>query len=153
MTSYPGGTVGPGVPDQRVKGIAAVKFWAGASAAALVTALSALVVTLIVRAVDLAPLAPPWLVETTMPVRFAILGFVAALVAAALLYLLLVTTPGGDSFFGWIVGLLTLAAVVLPFVYDATTGDRIATSLVHLAIGLPILGLLPGVGDRAAVWK
>ncbi|MFE3292710.1 DUF6069 family protein [Rhodococcus sp. NPDC059234] len=133
--------------------VAAGKFWAGAFAAALVTALSALVVTLIVRAFGVFPLAPPWLVETTVSVRFAILGFVAALLGAALLYLLLVTTPGGDSFFGWIVGLLTLASVVLPFVYDATTGERIATSLVHLAIGLPILGLLPGVGDRAAVWR
>ncbi|TQF66032.1 hypothetical protein FK531_19370 [Rhodococcus spelaei] len=153
MTSYPGGAAGQGGPIARERGVAAGKFWAGAVAAALVTALSALVVTLIVRAFDLMPIAPPWLLDTTVAVRFAILGFIAALVAAALLYLLLATTPGGDSFFGWIVGLLTLAAVVLPFVYDASTGDRIATSLVHLSIGLPILGMLPGVGDRAAVWK
>ncbi|GAA4473081.1 hypothetical protein GCM10023094_06120 [Rhodococcus olei] len=150
---YPNGPVGgavPGTPEQRID---AGKFWAGAAAAALVAALTGLVVTLLVRAFDLVPLAPNWTGEVGLPVRFAIVGFGAALVAALLLYLLLVTTPGGDSFFGWIVGLLILAGAILPFVYDASTGDRIATSLVHLAIGLPILGLLPGVGDRAKVWK
>ncbi|MFD4180715.1 DUF6069 family protein [Rhodococcus sp. NPDC058514] len=143
----------PGAPAGCTRGIAAGKFWAGAGAAALVAALSALVVTVVLRVFDLMPLAPAWLPETTVAVRFAVLGFVGALIAAALLYVLLLTTPGGDSFFGWIVGLVTLALAVLPFAYDAATGDQIATSLVHLAIGLPILGLLPGVADRAAVWQ
>ncbi|SDD87687.1 DUF6069 family protein [Rhodococcus tukisamuensis] len=147
MTTY------SGAPGARTRGIAAGKFWSGAVAAALVTGLTALVVTLIVRVFGLDPLAPPWLPDLTVAVRFAVLGFVATLLAAVLLYVLSATTPGGETFFGWIVGLLTLAAAVLPFAYDAVTGDRIATSVAHLAIGLPILGLLPGVASRATVWK
>ncbi|MFG1781948.1 DUF6069 family protein [Rhodococcus oryzae] len=153
MTSYPGEPGMSGAPGTPTRGIAGGKFWAGAAAAALVTALSALVATVILRVFDLMPLSPNWLPETTVAVRFAILGFIGALIAAVLLYVLLLTTPGGDSFFGWIIGLVTLAMAVVPFAYDAVMGDRIATSLVHLAIGLPILGLLPGVADRAAVWK
>ncbi|MFC7447586.1 DUF6069 family protein [Rhodococcus daqingensis] len=153
MTSYPGGSGISGTPGAPTRGIAGGKYWAGAAAASLVTALSALVATVILRVFGLMPLSPNWLPEATVAIRFALLGFIGALIAAGLLYLLLLTTPGGDSFFGWIVGLITLAMAVLPFAYDATTGDRIATSLIHLAIGLPILGLLPGVADRAAVWK
>ncbi|MFF0816561.1 DUF6069 family protein [Rhodococcus sp. NPDC003318] len=150
MTDYPGGVPTPRAPE---RGISAAKFWPGAAAAALVTALSALVVALLLRAFAIDPLPPPWLPDVSVPVRFAVLGFVLALLASALLYLLVVSTPGGVTFFGWIVGLLLLASVILPFVYDATLADRIATALVHLAIGLPILGLLPGVARRAAVWK
>lgn len=149
MTNYPGGGLPPRAPE---RSLSAAKFWSGAVAAALVTALSALVVALLLRAFDIYPLSPPWLPDVSVPVRFAILGFVLALLAAVLLYLLVMSTPGGTSFFGWIVGLLLIASVILPFVYDATLADRIATALVHLAIGLPILGLLPGVAARAAVW-
>lgn len=149
MTGWPdaGGAAGAG--ERR---LSAAKFWAGAVAAALVTALSGLVVTLIVRAFGLDPISPPWLPDLSLPVRFAVLGFLTALLAAVVLYLLEATTPGGLSFFGWIAGLLLVAAVILPFVYDALTEDRVATALVHLSIGLPIVGLLPGVAARAMVW-
>ncbi|MFD4292981.1 DUF6069 family protein [Rhodococcus sp. NPDC058505] len=150
MTGYPGTGGGPSAGERT---LSAAKFWPGAAATALVTALSGLVVTLIVRAFGLDPLAPPWLPELTLSVRFAVLGFIAALLAAVLLYLLELSTPGGESFFGWIVGLLVVASVILPFVYDATAGDRVATALVHLSLGVPILGLLPGVARRALVWR
>lgn len=150
MTGWPETGGAAGAPEQ---GLSAAKFWPGAVAAAMVTALSALVVTLITRAFGVVPISPPWLPDLSLPVRFAVLGFLAALLAAVLLYLLESSTPGGVSFFGWIVGLLLVAAVILPFVYDAVTADRVATAIVHLSIGLPILGLLPGVARRATVWK
>src|SRR6185369_4520528 len=112
MTNYQGQPGMSGTQGAPTRGIAGGKFWAGAAAAALVTALSALVATVILRVFDLMPLSPNWMPETTVAVRFAIIGFVGALIAAGLLYLLLLTTPGGDTFFGWIIGLITLALAI-----------------------------------------
>ncbi|GAA3048322.1 hypothetical protein GCM10010528_29410 [Gordonia defluvii] len=84
-------------------------------------------------------------------VWFALVGFLCALLAAALWYVLQLITPAPGSFFTWIVGLLLLAAVVIPVLL--ATGDLVAgicTSILHLVIGLPILALIPMVGRQSA---
>lgn len=49
---------------------------------------------------------------------------VAALLATGLMHLLLLSTPRPGQFFTWIVGLLTLIAVILPFLTDAEPATR-----------------------------
>jgi hypothetical protein len=49
----------------------------------------------------------------------AILAAVAALLATGLMHLLLLSTPRPFRFFTWIVSLLTLVAVLAPFLTDA----------------------------------
>lgn len=77
---------------------------------------------------------------------FALAGFVAALVGGAFWYLLQVGTPAPDKFYGWIVGLLIAAAVLLPLLLSAQISSGIGTAIVHLVIGLPILTLIPTMG-------
>jgi hypothetical protein len=50
--------------------------------------------------------------------RYALLAAAGALIATGLMHLLLLSAPSPRTFFGWIVGLATLAAAVAPF----TTG-------------------------------
>lgn len=71
-----------------------------------------------------------------------------ALIATALLHLLLLTTPRPLTFFGWIIGLATLVAVVFPFSTTAPLSQKFATATVNLFIGIAIGSLLTAVGSR-----
>jgi hypothetical protein len=73
----------------------------------------------------------------------------AALVATALLHLLLISTPRPLAFFGWIVSLATVTAVLFPFSTAAPLSQKIATGVVSLVIGIAIGTLLTGVGVRS----
>ena len=52
-------------------------------------------------------------------------------------------------FFGWIMGLATLAAVVYPFSTGAPLAQKGATGVVNLVLGLAITSLLTAVSSRA----
>jgi hypothetical protein len=52
-------------------------------------------------------------------------------------------------FFGWIMGLATLAAVVYPFSSSAPLSQKIATAVVNLVIGVAIWSLLSMIAARA----
>jgi hypothetical protein len=73
----------------------------------------------------------------------------AALIATGLLHLLLLSTPRPTLFFGWIITLATVLAVVLPFTTAAPLDQKVATAVVFLIIGVAIGTLLSGVGARS----
>jgi hypothetical protein len=128
------------------------QFWAGAAATAVVAALIALVGILICRWTLKIPILAPagdgaWGNATTG--EYAVLAACAALVAAVLLYLLTLGTPQPGMFFGWIMGLATLAAVVYPFSTSAPASQKVATAVVNLILGIAIASLLSAVGARA----
>ena len=77
------------------------------------------------------------------------LAALAALVAAGLLFLLELGAPAPRVFFGWIVGLATLAAVVYPFSTSAPLQQKAATAIVNLILGIAIASLLSAVSARA----
>lgn len=148
--AQPYGSDGPGTPQPRVDGRT---LWAGGAATALVAALVALVGVIVLRGVlDIHILAPEsegvWGDASTLGLMIA--AAVGALAATALVHVLLLTTPRATSFFGWIVGLLTVAAAVFPFAIDTSWASRIATSLLYLVVGICILSLVSGVASRAA---
>jgi hypothetical protein len=123
------------------------RLWAGGLATAVVAALVALVGVLIFdNMLDIPMVHPPLLhIGSSFVVRYAGTAAVLALVATALAHLLLVSTPRPRAFFSWIVGLATLAGVVVPFALPGTTAGRLATAAVDLVIGLAVLSLLGSV--------
>lgn len=72
-----------------------------------------------------------------------------ALIATALLHLLLLTTPRPLTFFGWIIALATLVAVLFPFSTTAPLSQKFATAAVNLFIGIATGSLLTSVGARS----
>jgi hypothetical protein len=126
--------------------------WAGGVATAVVAALIALAGILITRWLFTIPILAPkaegaWGNVNTTTYVLAAAG--AALVATALMHLLLLTTPRPQLFFGWIIALATLVAVVFPFSTTAPTAQKVATAVVNLVLGLAIGTLISGVASRA----
>ena len=128
------------------------RFWAGAVATAIVAALIALVGILICRwTLNIPILAPAgdgaWGDAHTG--EYVLVAALVALVAAGLLYLLMLSTPNPGLFFRWIIGLVTLIAVVYPFSSGAPLEQKAATAIVNLVVGVAIGSLLLATAGRA----
>ena len=80
---------------------------------------------------------------------FAVVAFLCALAAGALWYVLQMVTPSPNQFFRWIVGLLIAAAVIILLILSAEMSVGIATAILHLIIGLPIISLIPAMGHKS----
>jgi hypothetical protein len=147
--TYPASPAGTGNPRVRPD---AGQFWAGAVATAIVAALIALVGILICRwTLNIPILAPAgdgaWGDAHTG--EYVLVAALVALVAAGLLYLLVLSTPNPGLFFRWIIGLVTLIAVVYPFSSGAPLDQKVATAAVNLVLGLAIGSLLTATAARA----
>jgi Family of unknown function (DUF6069) len=128
------------------------QYWAGVAATAVVGALVALVGILVCRwTLGIPVLAPSsdgaW--GNAHTGEYVLAAVCVALVAGALLYLLILGTPQPGMFLGWIIGLATLAAVVYPFSTGAPLGQKAATAIVNLVLGVAIGTLLNAVAARA----
>ena len=118
------------------------QFWAGAVATAVVAALIALVGILICRWTLHIPILAPrgdgaW--GNAHTAEYALVAALIAVIAAGLLYLLVLGTPQPSMFFNWIMGLATLAAVVYPFSTGAPLDQKFATAAVNLVLGIAII--------------
>jgi hypothetical protein len=157
MAGYYDSTVpagGRGVPPDGTGAprINAGRLWAGGLATAVVAALIALVGVLIVRAVFRVALFAPkeaGAFGDSDTVLLCVWAAVAALAATGLVHLLLLSTPRPLAYFGWIVGLLTAVAVVLPFLGSGPLAVSLATAVIHLVIGLAIGSLVSGAAASA----
>jgi Family of unknown function (DUF6069) len=137
---------------QRRPPVDAARLWTGGLATAVVAALIAVVGVVIARGLfDVPVLAPEreGALGDSTTVRLAVLAAVAALAATALMHLLLVSTPRPFRFFTWIVSLLTLVAVLAPFMTDATLATQVATAAIGLVIGMAIGSLVSGAARSA----
>ncbi len=141
-------------PDRapRAVKVNARTLWAGGAATALVVALIALVGVVVFRGVfDIPVLAPEdagtWGDASTA--QLMIFAAIGALLATALVHVLLLSTPRALSFFGWIVGLVTVVAAVAPFTTDGDIDGKIATAAINAVIGIAILSLVSGVARAA----
>jgi hypothetical protein len=128
------------------------RLWAGGAATAIVAALIALVGVLICRWTLGIPILAPqsdgaW--GSAHTGEFVLGAAVVALIATALLYLLMLGTPQPGVFLKWIMGLVTLAAIVYPFSTGAPLDQKIATAVVDLVLGVAIASLLTAVAARA----
>lgn len=146
------GRAGP-PPQSGPVQVNAVRLWAGGFATAVVAALIGLVGVLIVRAVSEVALYAPSDASAFGDRDTAVLCAVAAaaaLAATGLVHLLLLATPRPLAYFGWIVGLVTVAAVVAPFLSTDSTGVAVAMAVIHLAIGVAIGSLVSGAAVSAS---
>jgi len=147
--TYPATPAGAGGPRVRPD---SGQFWAGAVATAIVAALIALVGILICRwTLNIPILAPAgdgaW--GNAHTGEYALVAALVALAAAGLLYLLVLSTPNPGLFFRWIIGLVTLIAVVYPFSSGAPLEQKAATAIVNLVVGVAIGSLLTATAGRA----
>jgi membrane associated rhomboid family serine protease len=130
----------------------AARLWTGGLATALVAALVAVVGVLIARGLfDVPVLAPEreGALGNASTARLAVLAAVAALLATGLMHLLLLSTPRPFRFFTWIITLLTLVAVLAPFMTDAKLATKVATAAIGLVIGMAIGSLVSGAARSA----
>jgi hypothetical protein len=139
------------VPEPTRK-VDARALWSGGVATAVVAALIALVGILVCRWLFNVPILSPrregaWGNASTVGYVFA--AAACALVATGLMHLLLISTPYPRVFFGWIIGLATVVAVVYPFSTTAPTSQKFATAVVNLILGLAIGTLVAEVSRRA----
>lgn len=128
------------------------RLWAGGIATAIVACLIGLVGVLVARWLLGIPLLAPTREGAYGDVHTTglMLGIAAAaLVATLLMHLLLLSTPRPLAFFGWIIGLATVLAVVIPFSTSAPLDAKIATAVVVVVLGIAIGSLLSGVGARS----
>lgn len=142
-------------PTRTPRLVDAGTLWAGGAAAAVVAALVAVVGILVCRGIlDVPVLAPKgdgvWGDADTA--KYAGGAALAALVATGVMHLLLLSAPRPGTFFGWIMTLLTAAAVLAPFAVEASTESRLATAAINLALGIAI-GTLVGASARSAARK
>ncbi|MBV9208692.1 MAG: hypothetical protein JO037_25540 [Actinobacteria bacterium] len=126
--------------------------WSGGAATALVAALIALVGILVCRWLFKVPILSParegaWGNAST--VGYTLAAAAVALAATGLIHLLLVSTPYPRVFFGWIIALATVVAVVYPFSTTAPMSQKLATAVVNLVLGVAIGTLIAEVSRRA----
>jgi hypothetical protein len=137
---------------QRRPQLDAARLWTGGLATAAVAALIAVVGVVVARGLfDVPVLAPDreGALGDADTARLAIMAAVAALVATGLMHLLLVSTPRPFRFFTWIISLLTLLAVLAPFMTTAKLATQVATAAIGLLIGIAIGSLVSGAARSA----
>jgi hypothetical protein len=149
-----GGAPAPTPPrDRRPRRIIdAGRLWSGGVLAGVVAAGVAVVGLLIARGVLDIPVLierKGHLVNASM-VWYAVVAFLAGIVATGLLHALLAGAPQPYRFFGWIVGRATAIAVIVPFTTGAKLESQLAVALINLAIGLCVGSIVSSIGRSAA---
>ncbi|GAA1799945.1 hypothetical protein GCM10009682_22000 [Luedemannella flava] len=117
------------------------RLWAGGIAASLVAGGVAAVGYLFVRGVlDIPMLSarPSGRVVEPSLLSYAALAVLAGILATGLAYVLVLTTPRPHVYFGWIIGLATAAAMLVPLSLDQSLASQLATATVNLAVGITI---------------
>jgi Family of unknown function (DUF6069) len=140
------------VPRSRVV-IDAGRLWGGGVATAVVAALVAAVGVLISRdLLDVKLVEPPLLrITDSFPINYAITAAILALAATGLAHLLSLFTPRPRAFFNWIVGLITVATMVVPFALEGSRQGKICAAVINMVIGICIASLLSAVLSRTVV--
>jgi hypothetical protein len=126
--------------------------WSGGVATAVVAALIAVVGIMVCRWLFNIPILAPqragaWGDASTA--GYAVSAAAIAVVATGIMHLLLIATPRPTTFFGWILGLATVVAVVYPFSTTAPISQKLATGAVNLVLGIAITSLISSVATRA----
>ena len=140
--------------DRRSTGLVLnpTRLWTGGLATAAVAALVGLVGTLVIRVLFAhAPVgaSAAHAVGAGNAGLLCLFAAVAALAATGVAHLLLVSTPDPLSYLGWIIGLSTAAAVVVPLLGGLPMAAAIAVAVVNLVIGLAIGSLVVGAAGAA----
>ena len=82
---------------------------------------------------------------------WVVAGALFALVAAIVLYLLVMSTPRPRSFFGWVVALATVILAMVPCAGQFEIVPAILAAIVWVVIGCAVWSLLTGTLSRTVV--
>ncbi|QSB05350.1 DUF6069 family protein [Natronoglycomyces albus] len=137
-------------PDERV--VDAGKLWSGGVGTAVIASLVVLVGILLVRGVLAIPVLAPedaGTYGTASTTSYAFGAFGIAILATGLLHMMLMFMPSPISFFNWILGLMTLVSVLIPFTMNAEMESQIATASINVVTGICIISLLNTVANIA----
>jgi hypothetical protein len=143
-----------GTQDPRL-GLEVGRFWAGALATMLVAALIGLAADFILEEVlNLEIQAQADLFSTGSDLMaWVVAGALFALLAAIVLYLLVMSTPRPRSFFGWVVALATVILAAVPFAGEFELVPAILAAIVWIVIGSAVWSLLTGTLSRTVVQR
>lgn len=138
--------------EQPRPSVDAGRLWAGGGATALVAALVAVAGIVVTRGILGIPVIAPagdgtWGSPTLW--WYAAAAAFVALLATALVHALILTTPQPFRFFAWVMGILTVIAVAVPFVPSASLDAKIVTAIINALIGIAIATLLTSVARSA----
>lgn len=124
----------------------AARLWTGGLATAAVSALVALVGVLVVQVLArvVPRVADTPIAHGSGTTLLCVGAAVAALAATGLAHLLTVSTPRPIAYLGWIVGLTTAAATVVPLTSGLPLAAAAAGAVIHLVVGLAIGSLVTG---------
>ena len=141
----------PATPASRPV-VNAGRLWAGGAATGVVASLIAIVGILVGRGLfGVAVLAPKgaglWGDARTL--WYALGAALLSLVATGLMHLLLLFTPRPMLFFGWVMTLATVTAMLAPFVTDYDLGSRFFTAGLNFFLGVAIGSLVAGSAHAA----
>jgi hypothetical protein len=129
----------------------AARLWTGGIATAVVAALIGLVGTLVARVLEqLVPHAGTVVAGNQQTILLCTLAAIGALAATGIAHLLLASTPRPLAYLGWIVGLVTVIAVVLPFLSGRPLTTALTQAVIHLVIGIAIGSLVSGAAAAAS---
>lgn len=140
----------PGRPELDEQRFRAAGLWTS-----IVAALIAVVGVVIARGVFKIPLfgavdAGVWGSAATIALMFVAFG--CGMLATGLLFLLLRTTPSPITYFGWIVGLVTAVAAVIPLTMGSDFGVKVSSALINAAIGIAIGSLTVSAARRSILY-
>jgi hypothetical protein len=148
----------PMLPDTKPR-LNAARLWAGGVATAIVVALIAIAGVGIGRGIFGLSVPVASAGAGLSSFTYVVLAVLAALVATGLMQVLIMVAPRPRIFFGWIVALATLVAVLAPFenLFTSTghiplLSSKVATALITLCIGIAIGTLLNAVARSSVTF-
>jgi hypothetical protein len=128
-----------------------IRYWVGAGLTAVIAALVGLVGLVVAHGILHVPVAIGSGTDLT-PLHATMYGLAAAglaILAAGIYDGMLHVAPRPLAYYGWLTGILTLLAVLLPFTTSATVHAQLALALMNLAVGLTITLLVPLAATNA----
>lgn len=141
-----------GVPAPKARvSVDAPRFWAGAVTTAVVAGLAALLWVLVFTGVFDVPILQS-ILGSRLALGHALSAGIAALIAAAVLNLLILSTPRPRLFFGWIVALATASLAVFPLAVTRDVDASLATGGMVIMVGLIIGTSLAAVAGRTMIF-
>jgi hypothetical protein len=130
----------------------ASRLWAGGIATAAVAALVTVAGILVARGLfGVSVLAPQgdgvWGDASTGWYAFG--AALVSLAATGVAHLLILFTPKPMRFFGWVMALATVVAVIAPFLGGGRSAAQFATAILNLVLGVAIGSLVAGSAHGA----
>ena len=141
-------------PSRPRMAIDVARLWSGGVATAVVAGLVAWIGVIISNSILDLSISKAAIVISffeSFTANYVVTAAIAALAATALAHLLCLSTPRPAAFFGWIVALATVIAVVLPATRGGTAADKMAVAIINLVLGLCIGSLISAVMARTVV--